>query len=387
MQFKKHRAILSLNIMLGVIAISVASCENEISSWQEHWKQGEQLLREREFASAMLEYQSALFEAEKFGEQDSRLPQTLTRLAALYDAQGSWDKALPLLERSLAIQEKILGPDHPDLYIPLRNIGAVHQIQHQFDQAQQYFKQALWIREGNLGPDHPDMRGDLEVLVGLAVSKIQFQEANPFLTRSLDSLPAAGKEKSPHGAATQTHDDLSKLSTAQQQYEMAKPYLKQAINRDEKQWDFSDPRKIGSIQNVIQAASTPSKQEQIEAYLQRFIMMADEEQPHSRLTPDQGREYLAELYRMQGRFEEAILTLKPNLPKKEISSKSLYEQNVETLVNFAILHHSNNQYSEALHWYKIATDVGKASLEREHPLMKRAKKSREFLLKKWNDVN
>ena len=34
-------------------------------------------------------------------------------LAGLYDAQGKYDEAEPLYQRSLAIYEKALGPDHP----------------------------------------------------------------------------------------------------------------------------------------------------------------------------------------------------------------------------------------------------------------------------------
>jgi hypothetical protein len=38
-----------------------------------------------------------------------------TSLAALYYAQGQYAQAEPLYNRSLAIWEKALGPDHPDV--------------------------------------------------------------------------------------------------------------------------------------------------------------------------------------------------------------------------------------------------------------------------------
>ena len=39
----------------------------------------------------------------------------LNNLAALYDNQGRYAEAEPLYKRALAIQEKALGPDHPDV--------------------------------------------------------------------------------------------------------------------------------------------------------------------------------------------------------------------------------------------------------------------------------
>src|SRR5436305_2082249 len=38
---------------------------------------------------------------------------SLNNLAMLYDSQAKYDEAEPLYQRALAIDEKVLGPDHP----------------------------------------------------------------------------------------------------------------------------------------------------------------------------------------------------------------------------------------------------------------------------------
>ncbi len=48
-------------------------------------------------------------------------PASLNNLAALYQAQGRYAEAEPLYRRSLAIVEKALGPDHPDVATILEN--------------------------------------------------------------------------------------------------------------------------------------------------------------------------------------------------------------------------------------------------------------------------
>ena len=44
-------------------------------------------------------------------------------LGLLYMAQGKYVEAEPLLKRSLAIREKALGPEHPDVAQALENYG------------------------------------------------------------------------------------------------------------------------------------------------------------------------------------------------------------------------------------------------------------------------
>ena len=40
-------------------------------------------------------------------------------------AQGKLEEALPLYDRALAIDEKVLGPDHPDVAMDLNNKAAL----------------------------------------------------------------------------------------------------------------------------------------------------------------------------------------------------------------------------------------------------------------------
>ncbi len=46
---------------------------------------------------------------------------SLNNLAKLYRAQGRYAEAEPLYKRSLAIREKALGPEHPNVATSLEN--------------------------------------------------------------------------------------------------------------------------------------------------------------------------------------------------------------------------------------------------------------------------
>ena len=81
--------------------------------------------------------------------------------------QGQYAQAEPLYKRSLAIWEKALGPDHPDVATSLNNLAVLYHTQGQYAQAEPLYKRSLAIREKALGPDHPDVATSLNNLAVL----------------------------------------------------------------------------------------------------------------------------------------------------------------------------------------------------------------------------
>ena len=57
------------------------------------------------------------------------LRRSLNNLATLYGEQGRYAEAEPLYKRSLAIWEKALGPDHPDVALSLNNLADLYRAQ------------------------------------------------------------------------------------------------------------------------------------------------------------------------------------------------------------------------------------------------------------------
>ena len=71
---------------------------------------------------------------------------SLNNLAALYDTQGDYAKAEPLYERSLAVLEKALGPDHPSVATSLENLAALYRTTNRDAEAELMEKRAAKIR-------------------------------------------------------------------------------------------------------------------------------------------------------------------------------------------------------------------------------------------------
>src|SRR5262245_50272803 len=70
-------------------------------------------------------------------------------------ADGNYSSAEELLREAAALQEKTLGPHHPDLANTLNNLGVVCEITDNPIDAEHYFRRAYAIATATLAPDHP----------------------------------------------------------------------------------------------------------------------------------------------------------------------------------------------------------------------------------------
>ena len=60
---------------------------------------------------------------------DVILAATLNNLASLYKEEARYADTEPLYKRALAIREKALGPDHPDVAQSLNNLADLYSAQ------------------------------------------------------------------------------------------------------------------------------------------------------------------------------------------------------------------------------------------------------------------
>ena len=76
-------------------------------------------------------------------------------MAAVYDDQGDYEKALRYYKKALAIKERVLGADHPDTATTYYNMGLLYQNQGDHGTAIRCFEKALRVFKAKLGDNHP----------------------------------------------------------------------------------------------------------------------------------------------------------------------------------------------------------------------------------------
>ena len=78
------------------------------------------------------------------------------KVVEFYNA-GRYSDAVPIAQRVLALREKALGRDHPDVAQSLNNLALLYFNQGRYAAAEPLYQRSLAIREKALGRDQPDV--------------------------------------------------------------------------------------------------------------------------------------------------------------------------------------------------------------------------------------
>jgi tetratricopeptide (TPR) repeat protein len=137
-----------------------------------------------DYSTATRRYEAILERLRKEkGEDAPETTPVLNNLAGLYRAQGRFGEAEPLFEKALAIDEKALPANHPDLATDYNNLAGLYQAQGRFSEAEPLFIRALEILERRLGPSHPNTVTVGQTLAALLTSQGRADEASALLKR------------------------------------------------------------------------------------------------------------------------------------------------------------------------------------------------------------
>jgi serine/threonine-protein kinase len=173
-----------------------------------------------DFAAAREHHERALAIQERLlGADHPRVAMSLGNLANAYAEQGIYDEARAFYERALAIQNQSLGPRHPELAFTLNNLGNVVGYQGDGAKAVEYFERALAIWEQALAPNHPLVATCLNNLGSVESDLGNLDAAQTHYQRALDMLIATFGDD--HPAVAAITGNLGELAIEQADYARA----------------------------------------------------------------------------------------------------------------------------------------------------------------------
>jgi tetratricopeptide (TPR) repeat protein len=207
------------------------------------------LYQQGRYAEAIPLYQRSLAILEKaLGPEHPNVASNLNNLALLYHSLGDYAKAEPLYQRALAIDEKALGLEHPNVATDLNNLAALYDHMGAYAKAEPLLQRALAIREKVLGPEHPDVAFSLNNLAGLYYSLGEYAKAEPLYQRALAIYEKAlGPE---HPAVATSLNNLAELYGAMGAYANAEPLYQRALAIREKVLGPEHPAVAASLNNL-----------------------------------------------------------------------------------------------------------------------------------------
>lgn len=289
----------------------------------------------------------------------------MNTLGAVYWAEGRYAEALPLYERSLAIFEKVLGPEHPAVATSLNNLACLCLDRGRYAEAEQFHRRALAIREKVLGPEHPDLADSLGNLAIVCRSQGRHAEAERLHQRSLAIRQKAfGPE---HPDVADSLNNLAVLYDAQGRYADAESFYERALAIQERVRGPEHLETAGTLNNLGQLYSTQARYAEAEQFHRRSLAIREKVLGPEHPEVAESLNNLAVLYRQEGRYAEAEPLLTCSL---KIREKVLGPENPDvaaSLMNLANLHKEQSHYADAELLYECALAIQERVLGPEHP--------------------
>ncbi len=231
-------------------------CASHIAHWQMESLEAARLLnqagsylRERaQYPSSEPLLQRALAICERvFGPEHPYTATNLDNLAGLYYTQGRYEQAEALYQRALSIDDHIFGGEHPTVATDLNNLAALYYAQGKYEQAESLLQRALTIQEQALGPYHPDVANSLSNLGEFYRAQGKYEQAEPLYQSALTiAEQAAGPV---HPLTATALNNLALLYKAQGKYEQAEPLYQRALAICEQVLGPEHPNTLSALEN------------------------------------------------------------------------------------------------------------------------------------------
>ncbi|HMK78956.1 MAG TPA: tetratricopeptide repeat protein [Xanthobacteraceae bacterium] len=284
-------------------------------------------------------------------------------------ALAAYAQARPLLERALAIREKVLGPENPDTAASLNNLAYLLQAQGDLAAARPRYERALAINEMVLGPEHPDTAANLDNLAQLLQAQGDFAGARPLFERALTIREKVPGPEHPD-TATSLHS-LACLLQAQGNLAGARPLLERALAIYEKALGTEHPHTAICLSNLASLlgdqGDLASARPLFERALANFEKVLGPEHPHTATSLHR----LAQLLQAQGDLAGARPLYERGLAIYEKVLGPEHPHTAASLSNLGRLLCDLGQTAEAVPLFRRAIAIGKKALGDEHPSTRR----------------
>jgi len=308
---------------------------------------------------------SLVIEEKSLGQDHPDVAANLNILAQLYYYQGRYEEALPLFQRSLAIQRKSLGQDHPDVAANLNNIAQIYSSQGRYAEALPLYQCSLAIWEKALGQDHPNVATSLNNLALLYFFQGRNEDALPLFQRALViSEKALGKD---HPDVSAGLNNMAQLYFSQGRDAEALSLFQRSLAIKEKALGQDHPRVATNLSNIAQIFFSQRRYADALPLFQRSLAISEKTLGLDHPDGATLLNNIAEVYTSQGRYAEALPLYQRSLAIWEKAQGQDHPNVATSLNNLALLYFSQGRNEDALPLFQRSLVIREKALGKDHP--------------------
>jgi tetratricopeptide (TPR) repeat protein len=353
-------AMLLVNSLAGAPAIAQ---HDEAAALDKRIKE---LYQTGKFSEAIPVAQRVLAIREKaLGPDHPDVATALDSLAMLYHNQGRYADAEPLYKRSMVIREKVLGPEHASVADSLNNLAELYRTQGRYADAEPLYKRSITIYEKALGPDSPRFAKSLNNLAFLYGQQSRYADAEPLFKRAVAVLEKAlGPD---HPDVGQLLNNLAGLYNGQGRYADAEPLFKRALAVGEKALGPDHPNVATSLVSLAALYTAQGRYADTEPLYKRALAIYEKALGPDHPNVATSLVSLAALYTAQGRYADAEPIYKRALAIREKAFGPDHPDVAGALNELALLYYRYGRYADAEPLHKRALVIREKTFGPDHP--------------------
>lgn len=353
-------------VIMQYCSTFVIAQTSELKTVVELNKQAVKLYKQGQHGEAIRLLERALALNEKvLGPNHIRVALSLDKLGVVYHASGNYSKAEAMIKRALPIKEKTLGPEHPSVLICLNNLAEIYRAQGNYIEAIHLHKRVLSIKEKTLKPGHPDIALSLNNLASLYQTQGDLAESEPLYKRALTIWETTHGQEHPDYA--EALNNLGLLYISLGDYAKAETMFNRALDIKEKIFGPEHLKLANTLNNLSELYSAKGEYNKAEPLCKRSVAIREKFLGSDHLYVAEGLNNLAVLYNSMEEFDKAEPLFKRALKIKEKVFGPEHLKTASTLNNLAILYITTGNYNKAENLLKRALNITENILGREHP--------------------
>jgi tetratricopeptide (TPR) repeat protein len=270
---------------------------------------------------------------------------SLNNLASLYNSQGRLWEAEPLFERSLGIRESSLGADHPDVALSLNNLAGLYHQLGRYQEAEPLYERSLATRENLLGADHPDVAISLRSVASLYKVQGRLREAEPLYERAL--VISENSLGADHPTVADSLGSLARLYQVQGRLREAQPLYERALVISENSLGADHPDVANSLGSLASLYQAQGRLREAEPLYERSLSILEKALGADHIDVAASLTMIASLYKVQGRLREAEPLLERARVLLEKALGASHNDVASSLNNLALIYQAQGRFVEA----------------------------------------
>ena len=307
-------------------------------------------------------------------ESTSRL---LNELGAYCQGRAELDQAKDYFERALAIDEKVHGPEHPNVAISAGNIGKILRARGDLEGALQSVKRALAIFEKVLGPEHPYAATATSDIGQILKDQGDLEAALEWTKRALAIDEKVYGPEHPNVATIA--NNIGTILTTQGDLEGALEWTKRALAIDEKVYGPEHPYVaivLGTTAQILQAQGDLAGALE---WTKRALAIGEKVYGPEHPTVATYANNIGMILQAQGDLEGALewakraLAIDEKVYGPEHPDVAIYANNIGGILK------AQGDLEGALEWTKLALAILEKTYGKDHHLTKAAARNLEAI--------